>query len=253
MIKRIYKQGNSNKKLLWQFLLGSLICWIPSLTTAEKYQLIEPEDETPKICVEFLDNLKVLDQAPMVCNRNFHAEYKQFTWPKWEKLDPWENRDYIFQIWDKRYNDYPDKKRKLELIEGLKGHIKEAIARGDLTMSLVQITLENKINYILRVVENAVSDSCSPQKNWIKPLGREHYIINLENRRVEFKRTEFSILAGINGDANDNNADLFFYNEIPYVAYWVGDYPGESGMLYLLGDDKNYCVYKFTNKWRGKK
>jgi hypothetical protein len=177
-------------------------------------------------------------------------KYKQFTWPKWTKLDPWENREFIFQIWEKRYENYPDKKRGLELVESLKSHIKEAIARGDLIMTLTQTTLKGKQADILRVVENAASDPCNPQEKWVTPWGREHYIVSLESQKVDFEGTRFSILPGVDGDANKNSADLFFYKGIPYIAYWIGDYPGRNGKLYFLGDDRNYCVYEFTTKGR---
>jgi len=101
-------------------------------------------------------------------------------------------------------------------------------------------------------------------------FGRQHYIVDLSKRKVDFKATEYSMLSGLHGsandgyfkatedsalsrfqgDANEHYADLFLYQGLPYIAFWHGDY--ESGVLLLGSQLNDYCIIEYnTIKLKG--
>ena len=249
-----------------------------SISSAGKYMFEDSaeNEDAPKIpvCRDFLANLKALGEPPMVCNRKFHPKFKQFGWPKWTTLDAWENRDLIFQIWDEQYkNSYGDTNLRRSL-EMSKQHLKQNVVSGNITLAVTRLQIDGKSADVLQFVEAMVNLPCTDDGFASSPLfGRQHYIIDLTKRKVDFKATEDSVLRGLHGsandgyfkatedsvlrrfhgDANEHYADLFLYQGLPYVAFWYGD--SQRGVLVLGSElDGDYCIIEYNKtKQKGEK
>jgi hypothetical protein len=254
----------------------------------EKYQFQDSaeNEDAPKIpiCKDFMANLKALGEPPMVCDRKFHPKFKQFTWPKWQKLDAWENRDLIYQIWEARFSygrgvgnydgNTPYAKASQFTLEYIERYLKQNIDSGDITLSVTRVQIDGKSTTVLQFMEAkkripCTDDGCFPcmadgfPSN--SPFVRQHYIVDLSKRKVDFKATKDSVLLSLygsandgyfkapeesvrsrfQGDANEHYADMFLYQGLPYVAFWYGD--SQSGVL-LLGSElnNNYCIIEYN-------
>jgi hypothetical protein len=266
----------------WMLLFALML--IATDCLAEKYRFEESAlnggAEKRAICVDMMANLKELGEPPMVCDRKFSPKFKQFSLPSWTKLNPWENRELIFQIWEERYragyNDHtPYAKDARCSREITKQRLKGDIDRGDITLAVTHVKINDKATTVLQFVQGVVSWPCTasgiPDN---RPLWRQHYVVDLTNRKVDFKATKESVLRGLygsadngyfkapadsalsrfQGDANEHYADLFIHQGLPYVAFWYGN--SQSGVL-LIGRelDENFCIieYNATDKKRAVK
>ncbi len=271
-----------------KLMLILVLLLFASTCFAGKYQFQDSAEQDSEgaldipICRDFMANLKALGEPPMVCDRKFHPKFKQFTWPKWTKLDAWENRDLIFQIWLERFKygrasydgNTPYAKASQFALEYRERYLKQNVDSGDITLSVTRVQIDGKSTAVLQFVEAKKSipctaDGCFPcTANGFPsstPFVRQHYIVDLSNRKVDFKATKDSVLLGLygsandgyfkasddsvrsrfQGDANEHYADMFLYQGLPYVAFWYGD--SKSGVL-LLGRERdgNYCIIEYN-------
>jgi hypothetical protein len=221
----------------------------------EKYQFQDSaeNEDAPKIpiCKDFMANLKALGEPPMVCDRKFHPKFKQFTWPKWEKMNAWENRDLIYQVWEERWkqaNDpnYPYAKDLKRALEGSKQYLKQNVDSGNITLSVTSVQSDGKQTDVLQLEENRLYEMCDPTTG---PLpNRKYFIFDTLTRKVDFKATEKSIQFGLYGETNIHYGDLFLYNGLPYAAFWDGN--SKNGTMVIKGGYNDYCFieYNSTNK-----
>jgi len=238
------------------------ICFFASNCFAGEYhfQDIAENEDAPNIavCRDFLANLKALGEPPMVCNRKFHPKFKQFTWPKWTTLDAWENRDLIYQIWEERFKkaydkNYPYAKDSLRALEDSKKYLKQNVNSGNIALDVTRVQIDGKPTDVLRLEENKLYEVCNPQTISDPFPNRKYYIVDLTNRKVDFKATKASMLFGIHGHPNEHYGDMFLYKGVPYTAFWYGN--SKSGMLVVKGGYYDYCFieYSTTNKKGEKK
>jgi hypothetical protein len=193
------------------------------------------------VCQDFLANLKALGGPAMLCDRKFHPRFKQFSWPKWEPLNPVQHKQLILQIWQKRFQDVLNKGQSV--FEKHEKALDDILRRQVIDLAITRLTINNKPTTVLRFIdkrhEHLVCD-------WIQPFGRWYYALTEDNTQIDFETTEHSPLRG------GYRPDLFFHNDQYYVAYFDGDVPlQEKGTLVLQGE-LDFCEFEFNANKKGK-
>jgi hypothetical protein len=209
------------------------------------YKITRGEDFP--VCQDFLANLKALGGPPLVCNRKFHPRYKQFSWPKWEPLDPRQHKQLILQIWQKQFQDVLYEGQSV--FEKRKKDIDDIIRSRAIDLAITRLTINEKPTTVLRFIDKSHEHlNC----DWIQSIGREYYVLTEDNTQIDFETTYPSLFPGLGDLGNKYRADLFLYKGEPYTAFFSGDVPrGEKGTLFLMGD-LDFCEFKFNANKKGK-
>jgi hypothetical protein len=227
---------------------------ISSVCFAGTYEFEDSAMNDPSlaICVDMMANLKALGEPPMVCDRKFHPKFRQFSWPKWRKLDPWENRDLIYQIWDEHFKRAFDKnnpyaKDDLRAFEATKFNFRENIASDDITLAVTDVIIDGKPTGMLQFIESKIGFPCKQSGYFSStPYGRQHYFVDMKTRKVNFEANYASWLLGLQGHPNNYYGDIFLYKGVPYAAFWDGD--NKKGMLVVKGGREDYCAIEYEHK-----
>jgi len=237
----------------WIFFIALML--IATDCLAEKYRFQESAlndyAEKRAICVDMMANLKELGEPPMVCDRKFSQKFKQFSWPVWTKLDPWEYRDLIYQIEDKNFDKSFNKTKPYwqeykQKHEESKKYLKARIDRGDVTLAITRLKIDGRLTDVLQFIEEKKSFPCDRGGfSSSIPFGRQHYFVDMKNRKVDFEETRKSMLFGIYGHVNNYYGDMFLYKGVPYTALWYGD--NKEGTLVIKGGlDDDYCAFEYN-------
>jgi hypothetical protein len=199
------------------------------------------------VCQDFLANLKALGGPALVCDRKFHPHFTQFSWPKWEPIDPVQHKQLILQIWQKQFQDVLYEGQSV--FEKRKKGIDDILRSGAIDLAITLLTINEKLTTVLRFTDKSHEHlHC----DWIQSIGREHYALSEDKRQIDFKTTDHSLLSGLSGLGNNHRADLFLYNGEPYTAFFSGDVPrGEKGTLFLKGD-LDFCEFEFHANDKGR-
>ena len=197
------------------------------------YKIIKGEEYS--VCQEFLENLKALGEPALVCDRQFHSRFTQFSWPTWETLDPVQHKPLILQIWQKRFHNVFNKGQSV--FEGHKKALDDIIRSQTLELATTSLVINGKLTTVLRFRDKRHEHlNC----DWTQPLGREYYALTEDKAQIDFETTEHSPLDG------GYRPDLFLYNGAYYTAYFSGDVPlGEKGTLFLQGE-LDFCEFEFN-------
>jgi hypothetical protein len=208
------------------------------------YKITRGEDFP--VCQDFLANLKALGEPAMLCDRKFHPSFTQFSWPKWEPLDPVQHKQLILQIWQKQFQDVLYEGQSV--FEKRKKDIDDILRSQTIDLAVTRLTINGRPTTVLRFIDKSHENlDC----DWIQSIGREHYALSKDNGQIDFKTTKHSLLSGLGGLGNNHRADLFLYNGEPYSAFFSGDVPrGEKGALVLRGD-LDFCEFEFDANKKG--
>jgi hypothetical protein len=240
---------NYMKKILciMAFMFLSSVCF------AGTYEFEDSARNDPDlaICKDMMANLKALGEPPMVCDRKFHPKFKQFSRPKWQKLDPWDNRDLIYQIWEERYKkaydkNYPYADHTMRVLEGSKKYLKNHIERGEITLAVANFNIGGKSKDILQFVEDNVTVPCKAHWDTYGQRGRQHFFVDMNTHKVDFEATHASMLLGLQGEPNEHYGDVFLHKGVPYAALWYGNH--EKGTLVVKGGREDYCAIEYEHK-----
>jgi hypothetical protein len=209
------------------------------------YKITRGEDFP--VCQDFLANLKALGGPALVCDRKFHPHFKQFSWPKWEPLDPVQHKQLILQIWQKRFQDVLNEGQSV--FEKRRKDIDNILHSGVVDLAITRLTINEKPTTVLRFIDKGHENlDC----DWIQSIGREYYAPSEDSDQIDFKTTKHSLLSGLSSLGNNHRADLFLYNGEPYTAFFSGDVPrGEKGALFLRGD-LDFCEFEFDANKNGR-
>jgi hypothetical protein len=203
------------------------------------YKITRGEDFP--VCQDFLANLKALGEPAMLCDRKFHPHFKQFSWPKWEPLDPVQHKQLILQIWQKRFQDVFNEGQSV--FENHKKALGDILRRQAIDLAVTQLTINEKPTTILRFIDKRHEHlDC----NWTQPIGREYYALTEDGSQIDFETTDHSLVSGLGGLGNKSRADLFLYKGEPYTAFFSGHVPLEGkGALFLKGD-LDFCEFEYS-------
>jgi hypothetical protein len=206
------------------------------------YKITRGEDFP--VCQDFLANLKALGEPAMLCDRKFHPRFTQFSWPKWEPLDPVQHKQLILQIWQKRFQNVRNEGQSV--FENHKKALDDILRRQAIDLAVTQLTINEKPTTILRFIDKRHEHLAC---NWTQPIGREYYALTEDRSQIDFETTDHSLVSGLGGLGNKSRADLFLYNGEPYTAFFSGNVPLEGkGALFLKGD-LDFCEFEYsTNK-----
>ena len=203
------------------------------------YKITRGEDFP--VCQDFLANLKALGGPALVCDRKFHPRFKQFSWPKWQTLDPRQHKQLILQNWQKRFQDVLNKGQSV--FENHKKALDDILRSRAIDLAITRLTINNKPTTVLRFIDKRHERLAC---DWIQPFGRWYYALTEDNTQIDFETTEHSPLRG------GYRPDLFLYNGQYYTAYFAGDVPlQEKGTLVLSGEF-DFCEFEFNTNKKGK-
>jgi hypothetical protein len=203
------------------------------------YKITRGEDFP--VCQDFLANLKALGEPAMLCDRKFHPHFKQFSWPKWEPLDPVQHQPLLLQIWQKQFQDVLYEGQSL--FEKYKKDIDNILRSRVIDFAITRLTINEKPTTVLRFIDRSHEQlPC----DWLQPLGRWYYALTEDNTQIDFETTEHSPLR------DGYRPDLFIYNGQYYTAYFSGNVPlQEKGALVLQGE-LDFCEFEFNANKKGK-
>jgi hypothetical protein len=237
----IFPEEGHNVKTCILILYFTILAVCGASTTAlgGTYKIIRGEDFP--VCQDFLANLKALGGPALVCDRKFDPRFKQFSWPKWQTLDPVQHKQLILQIWQKQFQDVLYEGQSV--FEKRKKDIDDILRSRAIDLAITRLTINDKPTTVLRFIDKSHEHlNC----DWIQSIGREYYALSEDNSQIDFETTDHSLLSGLGGLGNNHRADLFLYNGEPYTAFFSGDVPrGEKGALFLKGD-LDFCEFKFN-------
>ena len=203
------------------------------------YKITRGEDFP--VCQDFLANLKALGGPAMLCDRKFHPRFKQFSWPKWQTLDPRQHKQLILQNWQKRFQGVLYEGQSV--FEKHKKALDDILRSRAIDLAITRLTINDRPTTVLRFIDKRHAHLAC---NWTQPIGREYYALTEDNTQIDFETTEHSLVSGLGGLGNNHRADLFLYNGEPYTAFFSGNVPlGEKGALFLKGD-LDFCEFKFN-------
>jgi hypothetical protein len=193
------------------------------------------------VCQDFLANLKALGGPALVCDRKFHPRFKQFSWPKWEPLNPVQHKQLILQIWQKQFQDVLYEGQSV--FEKRKKDIDDILRSGAIDLAITQLKINEKPTTVLRFIDKSHEQLAC---DWLQPFGRWYYVLATGNTKVDFETTEHSPLRG------GYRPDLFFYYGQYYTAYFSGNVPlQEKGTIVLQGE-LDFCEFEFNANKKGK-
>jgi hypothetical protein len=199
------------------------------------------------VCQDFLANLKALGEPAMLCDRKFHPSFTQFSWPKWESLEPRQYKHLILQIWQKWFQDTLNEGQSV--FENHKKALDDILHHQAIDLAITRLMINEKPTTILRFIDKRHEHLAC---NWTQPIGREYYALTDDGTQIDFETTDHSLVSGLGGLGNNHRADLFLYNEEPYTAFFSGNVPLEGkGALFLKGD-LDFCEFKFHADKKGK-
>jgi hypothetical protein len=203
------------------------------------YRIIRGEDFP--VCQDFLANLKALGEPAMLCDRKFHPRFTQFSWPKWEPLDPDQHKQIILQIWQKRFQNVLYEGQSV--FEKRRKDIDNILHSGVIDLAITRLTINEKPTTVLRFIDKSHEHLAC---NWTQPIGREYYALTEDRSQIDFETTDHSSVSGLGGLGNKSRADLFLYNGEPYTAFFSGNVPLEGkGALFLKGDI-DFCEFEYS-------
>ena len=193
------------------------------------------------VCQDFLANLKALGGPALVCDRKFHPRFKQFSWPKWEPLNPVQHKQLILQIWQKQFQDVLYEGQSV--FEKRKKDIDDILRSGAIDLAITRLKINEKPTTVLRFIDKSHEQLAC---DWLQPFGRWYYALATDNTKVDFEMTEHSPLRG------GYRPDLFFYDGQYYTAYFSGNVPlQEKGTIVLQGE-LDFCEFEFNANKKGK-
>jgi hypothetical protein len=151
--------------------------------------------------------------SPMVCDRKFHADFPQFTWPEWTDMDPWEHRDLIRQIDQYRVRDNPRLAQAFESeLEKWSALLKVRIGRGDIALSRATLKWHDEVFDILRYTSES---ECDPTQRWTwRHPGGRRYVVIKGKTTLDFSKMKFFDSVGV-------TAGLTFSSSTEYCT-WPG-------------------------------
>ena len=203
------------------------------------YKIVRGEDFP--VCQDFLANLKALGGPALVCDRKFHPRFKQFSWPKWQTLDPVQHKQLILQIWQKQFQNVFNKGQSV--FENQKQALDDILRRQAIDLAITRLTINDKPTTVLRFIDKRHEHLAC---DWIQPFGRSYYALTEDKTQIDFETSDRSPLRG------GYRPDLFLYNGQPYTAYFDGTVPlKERGTLVLWGEF-DFCEFEFNANKKGK-
>ena len=203
------------------------------------YKITRGEDFP--VCQDFLANLKALGGPALVCDRKFHPRFKQFSWPRWKKLDPVQHKPLLLQIWHKQFQDVLYEGQSV--FEKYKKNIDDILRSRVIDFAITRLMINEKPTTVLRFIDKSHEQLAC---DWLQPFGRWYYVLTEDNTQVDFETTEHSPLRG------GYRPDLFLYNGQYYTAYFSGNVPlQEKGALVLRGE-LDFCEFEFNANKKGK-
>jgi hypothetical protein len=232
--KYIKTEGRSVKTstLILLFVILAFV-GVATATVRGTYKILKGEEDP--VCEEFLANLKALGEPALVCDRQFHPRFPQFSWPTWETLDPAQHTPLILQIWQKRFHDVFQNGRSV--FEEHKKALDDILRSQALELATTRLVINGKPTTVLRFIDKRHEHlNC----DWTQPLGRKYYALTEDKAQIDFETTEHSPLDG------GYRPDLFLYNGDYYTAYFSGGVPlREKGWLFLRGE-LDFCEFEFN-------
>jgi len=175
------------------------------MVEAGEYFLIERERY--QLCHDLVKNFNQFkDEEPMVCERRFYSDYKDFRLPKWDELDPKKFADTLERLLVKeaRYS-WPHG------IPELRSRIKKGTVK--LWRSQVDINFDGHVNTVYMMQEYA----CKTKRDYARDnMPRYRFMAEQNDPDPEHPRFEF-----LNGSVFGG---IFYYKGRPYFHSWI-QYP----------------------------
>jgi len=186
----------------------SVICLVvlviltnPGVSRAGEYFLIEREKY--QLCRELVKNFnRYKNDPPMVCERKFHSDYKNFTLPKWSTLDPEKNIELLERLLVKEA-----RKERNKSFPALVKRIKEG--RAHLWKAEIDINFDGKSNTVFMLTTH----KCDPVRDFNKGIAPVLTFMAEQNypnpNKPAFKSLNGKLYGGI-----------FYYKGRPYFHSW---------------------------------
>ena len=197
------------------------------------YKIIRGEDFP--VCQDFLANLKALGGPALVCDRKFDQRFKQFSWPKWQTLDPVQHKQLILQIWQKQFQNVLYKGQSL--FEEYKKDIDDILRRQAIDLAITRLTINDKPTIVLRFIDKRHEHLAC---DWIQSFGREYYALTEDKTQIDFETSDRTPLR------DGYRPDLFLYNGQPYTAYFAGTERFEKRGTLVVWGEFDFCELEFN-------
>lgn len=206
----------------------SVFLFLSFSVEAGEYLLIGRESYP--LCRDLVENFnRFKDEPPMVCERRFHPDMKQFTLPDWIEVNAQEYKAIIARILTK------EKKRAMsfEIVEHIFNKPELRLYR-----SMIDINFDGRKNTVYMMV----LDSCGVERNY-KSTTAPRYIFMAERSNKHDDANGFEYFNG------SVYGGIFYYKGRPYLHSWTIGSAFGTDLSRLYSDEPKIHVYETSSPY----